>query len=200
MPGRAGTPRGWYTLFFTLEEMTGEKVKDVEEEKPVNTMVSGGISGAITDPFSERADAHAKLFYEEIRNNHSDVKRIAKNTGFPIEDILHVKNFLFIDVHLLDNGEIKRFDESFAIAESWKRLAFEPKLIQKHDLTLLNHEIFERKLMAKGISQKDAHEKASQKFNYPKEVEEFYQKLQHEKIRPQKKFDAGALKSNDFVR
>ena len=168
------------------------------EEK--RNLISGGIFGAITDPFSDEADAHAKLFYEEIRHNHSDVKRIAKNTGLPIEGILHVKNFLFIDLHLLEDGEIKRFDESFAIAESWRRLAFEPNLIQKHDITLLKHEIYERQLMVKGISQKEAHEQASKKYNYPSEVEAFYQSLQHHKIRPRKKFDAGALKSNDFVR
>lgn len=167
-------------LFFTDEELRGNKRNNVDDSS-VNAAVSGGISGAISDPFSERADAHAKMFYEEIRHNHSDVGKIAKNTGLPIEDVLHVKNFLFIDVHLLEDGEIKRFDGSFPIAESWRRLAFEPKLIQKHDITLLHHEIYERKLMAQGLSQKEAHEKASKKYNYPKEVEEFYEKLHNKK-------------------
>ena len=186
-------------LLFTDEELRGSKDKAVSG-RSVDAVVSGGISGAISDPFSERADAHAKMFYEEIRHNHSDVERIARNTGFSIEDVLHVKNFLFIDVHLLEDGEIKRFDESFPIAESWRRLAFEPKLIQKHDITLLHHEIYERKLMAQGLSQKEAHEKASKKYNYPKEVEEFYEKLNNKKIKPWKNFDSGALKTNDFVR
>ena len=179
-------------------DATKEKILEAEIDSLMT--ISSGISGAITDPFSKRADAHAKLFYEEIRNNHSDVEKIAKNTGLPLEDILHVKNFLFIDVHLLDNGKIKRFDESFPIAESWRRLAFEPKMIQKHDITLLYHEIYERKLMAQGISQKEAHKKASNKYNYTKEVVEFYEKLTHEKIKPWRNFDAGALKANDFVR
>ncbi len=165
-----------------------------------NIFVSGGISGGISDPFSEKADAHAKLFYEEIRKNHSDVMRIAQNTGFSVDDVLHVKNFLFIDVHLLEDGAIKRFDECFPIAESWRRLAFDPKHIQKHDITLLQHEIFERKLMAKGYSQQEAHMKASEKYNYPKEVAEFYEQLNKKKTLPKRNFDAGAIKSNDFMR
>ena len=140
------------------------------------------------------------MFYEEIRKNHSDVMRIAQNTGFSVDDVLHVKNFIFIDVHFLEDGEIKRFDESFPIAESWRRLAFEPKLIQKHDITLLEHEIYERKLMAKGYSQQEAHIKASEKYNYPKEVAEFYESLKNQKIMPVHKFDAGAIKSSDFER
>lgn len=61
---------------------------------------------------------HAKLFYEEIRKNRSDVKKISKNTGFTYEQILLVKNYLFIDVHKLgDDDEIEqRFDASFEIA------------------------------------------------------------------------------------
>lgn len=164
------------------------------------TFISGGISGAITDPFSDKADNHAKLFYEEIRKNHSDVMRIAQNTGFSVDDILHVKNFLFIDVHLLEDGVIKRFDESFSIAESWRRLAFDPQNIQKHDITLLKHEIYERQLMAQGHSQQDAHLIASEQYNYPKESLEFYEKLHEKKLSPKHRFDSGAIKSSDYVR
>lgn len=182
-----------YVLFISSG---GEEVM-----KKMDEIISGGISGAITDPFSEQADVHAKIFYEEMRHNHSDVARIAKNTGLSVEDVLHVKNFLFIDLHSLADGEIRRFDESFAIAESWRRLAFDPEHIQKHDLILLKHELYERKLIAQGLTQRQAHEKASQEYDYPREMQAFYNELTETKVIPKRKdFDAGAIKYTDFVR
>ena len=167
----------------------------------IDEFMAGGISGAITDPSSERAEKHARMFYEEMRKNHSDVAKIAENTGLSIEDVLHVKNFLFIDVHALADGKIRRFDESFAIAESWRRLAFDPEHIQKHDLTLLRHELYERKLIAQGLTQRQAHEKASLKYDYPREMQAFYFELNKTKVIPKRKdFDAGAIKYTDFVR
>ena len=61
-----------------------------------------------------------------------------------------VKNYLFIDVHKLDGG-IRRFDASFEIAESWRRMAFDPENIKSHDLTLLRHELMELRLVSEGI-------------------------------------------------
>ena len=142
-----------------------------------DVLVSGGISGAITDPFSKRAVAHAKLYYEEIRKNHSDVKKIAKNTGFTQDQIMLVKNYLFLDVHELYDG-IRRFDVSFEIAESWRRLAFDPKSIKNHDLTLLNHELMELRLVSEGVSQEEAHVITSRKYNYSQESYDYYQSLQ----------------------
>jgi len=40
--------------------------------------ISGGISGAISDPLSPEAQEHAELFYEEIRHRFDDVEKIAK--------------------------------------------------------------------------------------------------------------------------
>ena len=138
--------------------------------------IAGGISGAITDPLSKRATEHAKLYYEEIRKNHSDVKRIAENTGFSADQIMLVKNYLFLDVHELDDG-IRRFDVSFEIAESWRRLAFDPNQIKPHDLTLLNHELMELRLVSEGIPQDEAHVITSRKYNYSRESFDYYQSL-----------------------
>lgn len=162
-------------------------------------LISGGISGAITDPYSDEADIHAKMYYEEIRHNHADVKKIAENTGFTVDQILMIKNFLFIDVHDLE-GKIRRFDESFGIAESWRRLAFDPEHIQYHDLTLLKHELYERKLMLSGKTQEEAHTIASKKYDYTKEMTLFYEQLKKDKVIPKRKFDSGAVKSSDYVR
>jgi len=139
-------------------------------------IIAGGISGAITDTNSDRAIKHATMYYEEIRNNHSDIKKIAQNTGFSEHEILLVKNFLFIDMH--DLGDTYgRFEPSFEIAESWQRLAFDKEHIQPHDITLIKHELMEYKLMLDGMSQAEAHKAASKKYNYPYESQEYYKDL-----------------------
>ena len=59
------------------------------------------------------------------------------------------------------------------MAQSWQRL-IEGKNIQKHDITLLQHEILEQKLMEQGYSQMESHKITEQKFNYSKECTEYY--------------------------
>ena len=131
------------------------------------------VSGArITDPYSSRADAHADRYYGLVRNMKTDVARIAKNTGYPVEVIQQIKDFLFVEEHDLGELGIRCFYPDFAIAQSWQRLiAGTP---ETHDLTLLRHELMERQLMLSGMSQDDAHLLASRKYNYTKEVREFY--------------------------
>lgn len=42
------------------------------------------VSGAITDQYSDRAEEHAEIYYNEIRAMTTDVRRIAQNTGLTI--------------------------------------------------------------------------------------------------------------------
>lgn len=148
--------------------------------KPVESVrikVCGAlISGAIYDTFSDEAMAHAELYYEEIRHMSTDVSRIAKRTGYSEEDIARVKNYLFMNQHNLVSG-YKRFDACIEIAHSWQRLLTDNMPIEKHDLTLLKHEFYEENLVKNGIPQLKAHEMASEKYNYPKESREYYDKV-----------------------
>lgn len=132
-------------------------------------------SGAITDIESKRARRYAKKEYESIRKRKVDVERIAKNTGYSKEEIQKIKNYLFIDKHDLGYKDIERFDPSFDIAQSWNRLM--NGNIKKHDLTLLKHEIYERKLISNGLSQEQAHKETCKIYNYQKEAEEYYAKI-----------------------
>ena len=117
---------------------------------------SGGISGAISDPFSKEAIAHAELYYEEIRHRNDDIAKIAERTGFTKEQVLKVKNYLFIETHCL--GErVCRFDPSFEIAESWQRLSDHNQVIQEHDKLLIPHELIEMYYVMRGYSQDKAH-------------------------------------------
>lgn len=156
---------------------------DDEDYCEFEKLISGGISGAITDPFSDEALSHARKYYEFIRRNHSDVARIVKNTGYPSETIQAIKNYLFIDKHQLFGG-FRVFDPCFEIAESWKRLSFDFKYVKPHDFTLIKHEIEEMHLLQNGYSQKDAHNLAEKKYNYQQESREFYEhlKIRHNSI------------------
>ncbi len=142
---------------------------EARQERPV---VSGGITGAL-DPDSKRANDHAERYYESIRKRKNDAKKISNNTGLPEEEIEKVRRYLFVEKHDLGRGVLQRFDHDYRIAESWRRLV-EGSDIQPHDLTLLKHEIEERKLVKAGMSQDAAHKEVSKMYNYSKEVDEYY--------------------------
>lgn len=116
------------------------------------------------------------MYYGEIRKFTTDVQKIANNTDFTYDQILLVKNYLFLDQHSLE-GEERYFDSCFEIAESWRRLAFEKEAIKKHDLTLIKHELMEMELVSKGYSQFKAHEITNELFNYAQESDAYYKKL-----------------------
>ena len=141
--------------------------------------ISGGISGAITDPDSDKAKKHAELFYEEIRKRTYDCEQIALNTGYDVALIKQIKNYLFYDCHLLENNEIKRFDPNFYIAQSWNRLSSKNKnVIDSHDLFLIKHELYESQLLQSGkLNQHDAHIQASKIFDYTFESDLYYEHL-----------------------
>ena len=81
-----------------------------------------------------------------------------------------------MDVHRLDDVE-QRFDASFEIAESWRRLAFDSDNIKPHDLILLHHELMEMRLVNEGLEQDEAHVITSRKYNYALECFKFYEEL-----------------------
>ena len=136
----------------------------------------GKVSGALT-PGSIRAEQHAEQYYESVRHMTTDVKRIAENTGFSEQEILEIKSFIFEETHDLGYDEPIRFFPSYEMAQSWQRL-IDGKNIKPHDITLLYHELLERQLMLEGLSQEEAHIKASKEFNYNTEADEYYGSLE----------------------
>ena len=144
-----------------------------------NNQNSGGISGAITNLDSKEAQMYAIQAYESIRNNQHDVEKIAKNLNIDEGMIRAIKGYLFYKKCAEDeNGEKKRFDPSFAIAQSWNRLAYEPENIKEHDRILIQHEMMELGLVFfKGYSQTEAHDITSQSFDYAGAAIRYYEKL-----------------------
>ena len=140
---------------------------------------SGALSGAWTDendPFYENRDMVAEDLYTEIRNRKKsyEVKAVAKNSGFSEEEIDKVYDHVFIRDHLFKGGEIRRFDPDYYMAHSWQRLR-EGKNIQKHDITMLYHELEEEKIMGDSleIEYEKAHSEVEKKYNYRKELLEY---------------------------
>ncbi|WP_425447750.1 phage minor head protein [Dethiothermospora halolimnae] len=112
-----------------------------EGKSGIIKMGEKGSTGVIPRNNYKRRDAHAELYYEEIRKRKSDVKTIAKNTGWKESAIKEIKEHVFMKEHFLD-GKMKRFDPDYDQAQAWQRL-IEGKKIKHSDLVLLKHEYVE---------------------------------------------------------
>ena len=106
---------------------------------------------------------------------NTDVPKIAAATGFTEQEIQSVKDFIFNEVHDLGEGKIGRFQPDYMMAESWRRLISGTP--EPHDITMIKHEILEKKLMQEGYSQQEAHIITSKKYNYGREAMEYYDKI-----------------------
>lgn len=146
-----------YTDFWTekYEKRLENTIKSGIIKLKDSSIVSGAISGAL-NPDGKQAKEHAKQYYKSVRKMKTDYKRIAKNTGFSVDEIKEIKENIFLDKHDLRNGKLEYFVPSYDMAESWQRL-IDGKNIQPHDLVLLNHEIMEKDVIHKGLTQDEAH-------------------------------------------
>ena len=135
------------------------------------------VSGVLTRG-TQRAENHAKRMYEEIRNRRTDYLKVAQNTGYSIEQVQVVKNYLFKDYHYLNGSTmVARFGASYEIAESWRRLSETGgRHIQHHDALLIPHELYEIGLLLThpGMSQNTAHNQVSAMYPYDRESERYY--------------------------
>ena len=146
------------------KHVDGEKLKGLSEAENV----SGAVNGALNSE-SDRAIEHAERYYDSVRKMKADTNRIAKNTGIKLEHIVQVKNHLFMKSHDLGVNGYRRFYADYDIAQSWQRL-IEGKDIMPQDIVLLKHEYCESRYMEKGLSQKEAHDKANRRYDYSKAV------------------------------
>ncbi len=175
-----------YNLMTEKEfaEATNQTVEQVREKyKTVENSENSGIinTGArITNPESPEAQEHAEKYYGLVRSMTTDTEKIAANIGKTSEEIKSVKDYLFVNNSLYDEdlGVWRHFDSDCAIAQSWQRL-IDGKNIQTHDLTLIEHELFEINLIKSNPSMPyyEAHALAQSAYNYKKEVESYYGNL-----------------------
>lgn len=133
------------------------------------------ICGAI-NPVSPTGYAKAEELYEQIRKRRKDYINVARNSGCSLEQAKVIKDYIFNNMHELRRG-YRRFDADLMIAQSWLRLSERnANNIQKHDLTLLYHELYEIRLLLSdnNLHQAAAHEQAQEKYNYNLEARQFY--------------------------
>ncbi|MBP3450421.1 MAG: hypothetical protein J6K22_08175 [Spirochaetaceae bacterium] len=144
---------------------------EIEKVKGKLGIQSGGSSGGILDKSYEEQEEHAKKYYEAIRNrkSQSDIKQIAKNTGFSETQIKEIREHVFIEEHDFFDGRHERFGEDIQIALAWQRL--ENGNFTDLDILLLNHELEELTIMrTKGYYYEKAHEFANKKYNWQEEI------------------------------
>lgn len=148
---------------------------DEREQKRYNRVMksSGAVYGAWNDrndPYNKERDRHAQEFYESVRNRNKqhEIVKVSNNSGLSRSDVEKIYNHVFINEYDLEDGR-KRFDPSYDMAESWRRLSeIGGKNIQPHDLVMLRHELMEHDLMAKGMKYDEAHELTNKSYNYQK--------------------------------
>ena len=134
---------------------------------------SGGLMGAYNDendPYNEKREAHAKLYYEELRNSSKThfVDAVSKNSSVDAETVAKAYQHVFSDKHMLDN-KMQYFDPDYYMAESFRRLRTNSS-IQEHDKVLLRHEALEYDLMQANpdMTYEEAHRMAEKAHNYKK--------------------------------
>ena len=148
---------------------------DEREQKRYNRVMksSGAVYGAWNDrndPYNKERDRHAQEFYESVRNRNKqhEIVKVSNNSGLSQSDVEKIYNHIFINEYDLEDDR-KRFDPSYDMAESWRRLSeIGGKNIQPHDLVMLDHELMEHDLMAKGMRYDEAHELTNKSYNYQK--------------------------------
>lgn len=106
-------------------------------------------------PPDDGFDALIERRYIDIRKEgYNDVKTVAENIGLPEQDIIDMKNHLFLNTHDLSvQGkplENKYFQGNANIAYGWQK-AQKEKLIDQDEIdwfeALRNHELSEKRIM-----------------------------------------------------
>ena len=149
------------------------KAAETVEKQGVSVYNSGGLFGAYNDqndPNNEKREAHAELYYKELRNSKKQyfVDAVSKNASIDAETVSKAYKHVFEDKHELDNG-LAYFDPDYYMAESFRRLRTNDN-IQEHDKVLLRHEALEYDIMQENpdMSYEEAHEMAAKVHNYKK--------------------------------
>nr|DAS72234.1 MAG TPA: hypothetical protein [Caudoviricetes sp.] len=181
-PKNGKTQNIWTKKWNSIDKERVERRKligvvsvDEREQKRYNRVMksSGAVYGAWNDrndPYNKERDRHAQEFYESVRNRNKqhEIVKVSNNSGLSQSDVEKIYNHIFINEYDLEDGR-KRFDPSYDMAESWRRLSeIGGKNIQPHDLVMLNHELMEHDLMAKGMKYDEAHELTNRTYNYQK--------------------------------
>lgn len=101
--------------------------------------------------------------------------KIVENTGWNVDDINQIKNHVFFDELRLDYA-VERLAPDYEMAQAWQRLVDGD--FYDHDILLLKHELYESTLYkindVAEITQREAHNLASEVFNWQDTIKSLY--------------------------
>lgn len=147
-----------------------------------NITIKAGALNDTNDPYFEKRDKHADLFYKAMRNANRAVlvASISKSSGVEMDTVsTAMTHVLDSKYDLWETGTDVNFDPSYDMAQSFARLR-STKAIEPFDEILIRHEALEAKYMDEdGLNYNDAHAKANLLYNYQKELSKW--KGEHER-------------------
>ena len=111
-----------------------------------------------TDRDIQAAEAYRKI------SRVNDTEIIARNSGFPVEDIVTIKRHVFFEKHKTYDG-YKLLQPDYDMAVAWNRLrAGHP---EERDILLLRHELLESQIeQQRNCSLSEAHAEAKKQFDW----------------------------------
>lgn len=118
-------------------------------------------------------------YMNRLEKRKTDHIHVSNNSGCSLEQAKVIKDYIFNNMHELHSGYM-RFAPDLAMAQSWLRLSeVKGARIQSHDIVLLQHELYELRLMLdnKDLHQKAAHDIAESRYNYYAAAREFYKQF-----------------------
>lgn len=160
------------TLKERAEYFGLDKTKDFEDfkEKYLQALEKIQTGGQILDYYEwdKKRTKIATPVYETIRNQ-DDIAAVAKSSGFSKEDIETIKLHVFVNKHIMYDGDIERFVPSYDMAVAWNRLvAGNP---EERDILLLKHELLESQVEKKyNLTASEAHAMAKAKYNWEQKL------------------------------
>lgn len=160
---------GEYMMMYPKDDSLGAGLEEI-----VNCRCSVeylGDTGGKAEDYLKHVD-DAIEYYEKIRKRNDDIEIISKNTKFSYNDVLAVKNHVFINNHILDCGE-NRFYPSYDMAIAWQRLINGE--YEERDILLLNHELLESKVeKAYNLTYREAHNIADKQYPWDATIKKIF--------------------------
>lgn len=151
-----------------------EKTRGIPDN-PKLSKSTGGKYDRGTVEWILRRDDEAESYYDVMRLTNDDVRAIAKSVGWTEYSIARIKQHVFLNKHILDDG-VRRFDADYNMAVAWQRLINGGYL--DRDIMLLKHEYLESVVEKKyNLTYREAHDRTTLKHDWngvlEKEVGEY---------------------------
>ena len=140
-----------------------EKTRGIPDN-PKSFKATGGKFDRGTAEWNLRRDDEAESYYKFTRTTNDDISSIAKNVGWTEHSVARIKQHVFSDKHILDDGT-RRFDADYNMAVAWQRLINGNYL--DRDILLLKHEYLESIIEKKyNLTYREAHDRTTLKHDW----------------------------------